>query len=246
MKKIMFCDRYGLTDAVLRKQKTMTRRMVVVPKELQEAEHLEIRMSKDKTYAYICTNFDKTGQWKEPVTRIKMPYAIGEEIAIAQAYKTDEVLTFNAYEQDGTKRKDGAKRHKEMLKSEGYHNKMYVKADYMPHRIRITDVRIERMNNIPDDDCSREGIIHVEWKQWLKQDLDDLSPQRYKTHDLWTLPKFEEEWLDSWADQSPDNITASTPRTCFIVLFAKLAKKQPKDMLKLNPWVYAYEFELIK
>ena len=35
---------------------------------------------------------------------------------------------------------------------------MYVAADLMPHRIRMNSWRVERLQDITDEDCIREGI----------------------------------------------------------------------------------------
>lgn len=35
---------------------------------------------------------------------------------------------------------------------------MFVRPDLMPRRIRITDIRIERLHDISPDDCLREGV----------------------------------------------------------------------------------------
>ena len=43
--------------------------------------------------------------------------------------------------------------------NKGWHNKMFVRADLMPHRIRITNVRVERLQDISDEDCLKEGIV---------------------------------------------------------------------------------------
>lgn len=40
----------------------------------------------------------------------------------------------------------------------GNTNKMFVKSDLLPHHIRITDVKVERLQSITDDDIMREGI----------------------------------------------------------------------------------------
>ena len=39
---------------------------------------------------------------------------------------------------------------------------MFVKADLMPHRIRITDIRAERLQDISEEDCLAEGIVDFE------------------------------------------------------------------------------------
>lgn len=70
---------------------------------------------------------------------VNAPYKVGEVIAVAQSYQY--LGLFDC--------RDLA----------GYRNKMFVKADLMPHRIRITDVRVQRLQDISDDDCQKEGVV---------------------------------------------------------------------------------------
>lgn len=75
-------------------------------------------------------------------------YKIGEEVAIAQRYSDVENLPFDRkydIEREGKERA-------------GWNNKMFVEAIYMPHRIRITDIKVERLQDISDEDCLKEGI----------------------------------------------------------------------------------------
>ena len=135
-KKIMFNDRYGLTQAVLEGRKTMTRRLV--------------------------PEGTPCGCWRETVKRSR--YQVGEVVAIAQSYKEvaqggypvdaryDAFRTANWG--DG---EDGA-----LKSSAGWNNKMFVKSELMPHSIRITDVRVERLNDITPDDCLKEGISFID------------------------------------------------------------------------------------
>lgn len=115
MKKIMFNDRLGLTQAVLEARKTMTRRIVKG----------EIPL----------------GNWEE--TEKYAPYQVGEIVTIAQAYKD---IFSDAY-------------HIGLYgRTAGWTNKMFVKADLMPHHIKIKNIRVERLQDISYEDCIKEGI----------------------------------------------------------------------------------------
>ncbi|MBF1600713.1 MAG: hypothetical protein HXO29_00530 [Prevotella sp.] len=120
MKKIMFSDKYCLTQAVLDGTKTMTRRL------LKEGTPL--------------------GNWEE--TQKKLPYKVGEVVAIAQSYHTLNKSGYTAPEWLDHVCESSA----------GYENKMFVRADLMPHRIMITDVKIERLQELSDEDCTKEGV----------------------------------------------------------------------------------------
>ena len=62
-------------------------------------------------------------------------------------------------------------------------------------------------------------------------------------HDLWTLPKYEQQFTDAWSDDDPDAWAAESPKTAFAVLIRKMCGKKAWDS---NPWVWVYEFSLIK
>lgn len=78
MKKIMFNDRYGLTEAVLSGRKTQTRR--VVPKSIFQSEY---DIDEDKRKIWI---EDMYGDWHD-VRKSKYCFKVGEVVAIAQSYK---------------------------------------------------------------------------------------------------------------------------------------------------------------
>lgn len=239
MKKIMFNDRYGLTEAVLSGRNTMTRR--IVPINLYN--QTDWKAVKEGDFEAVV---DGEGDLHD-IRECGM-YKKGEVVAVAQKYSD----CWDYYEQQWKQRDDPENWHTPdailgdaVQETKGWGNKMFVRADLMPHHIRITDIGVERLQDISDDDCRREGIIHIEWTQYLEQDWNDFSPQKTKKHDLWTLPKFEEELINAWKGSSPENFCATAPRTAFIVLFAKLSKKTPAAMSELNPWVFVYSFELI-
>lgn len=43
----------------------------------------------------------------------------------------------------------------------GWNNKMFVRADLMLHHIKITNIRYERLQDISDEDCLKEGIVYT-------------------------------------------------------------------------------------
>ena len=142
MKKIMLSDAFCLTKAVLSGTKTMTRRL------LKEGTPL--------------------GNWEETAKRL--PYKVGEIVAIAQSYKSiaderDEAETVLDLYKIGnnflTIDEMGA----------GYKNKMFVKADLMPHHIKITDIKVERLQNISDEDVLREGVFQFDELFYVSKDI---------------------------------------------------------------------------
>lgn len=154
----MFNDRYGLTEAVLDGRKTQTRRIITCPKifkgEVVAGFHVYRRMSDNAILEYpIMYDADERdfdGGYIEP------KYNFGEVVAVAQAYR--EIACGALYDDL-----------KEIIRNRkpetlaGWNNKMFVRADLMPHRIRITDVRVERLNDISESDCIAEGIyLHTD------------------------------------------------------------------------------------
>lgn len=155
------------------------------------------------------------GNWKE--TEKHLPYKVGEVVAIAQPYK-DIIERLPMYsdailDEVGMPRKE--------FKA-GWTNKMFVKADLLPHHIRITDVKVERLQSLSDDDIMREGIYlqrffnKVEYVFATKGKMNNTPVHRLKTF----------------------------PTSCeaFADLIDKISGKGTWDS---NPWVVAYSFELI-
>lgn len=132
MQKIMFNDKYGLTEAVLNGRKTQTRRIITG---VEGLEFYDFGIE-GKQYASFINSQDENYQ-----KDINFRYEVGEVVAIAQRYSEINVpVELSGY-----------------LK--GWNNKMFVRADRMPHHIKITNVRIERLQDISDADCLAEGII---------------------------------------------------------------------------------------
>ena len=158
MKKIMFNDKFCLTQAVLNGTKTMTRRKLTLTLD-KDVDGKLIRVYPSKVF------FDN-GKWlfdydgktyflpKENYPR----YEAGEIVSIAQTYK--ELYPNADFEMVGNEF---------MTESAGWNNKMFVRADLMKHHIRITDVKIERLQDILCENCLHEGIKEIDITHYRKR-----------------------------------------------------------------------------
>lgn len=141
MKKIMFDDNYGLTQAVLEGRKTMTRRLI------------PIEETKGGVLPVSFWNGKWVGAHGKPLKR--QPYKNGEEVAVAQKYI--DLKDCDAFYECLDKADPSFPL--ECIKGEkGCYNKMFVKAAWMPNRIRITNIKVERLKDISSEDCLKEGI----------------------------------------------------------------------------------------
>lgn len=135
MKKIMFNEPYGLNETVLEGRKTMTRRIVTVGTLTKAKAMSQTHGKRDELYI-----------------RYYAYYKVGDVVAISQRYSglfPKEVL----YDCENVLNIKYGKFVK------GWNNKMYVNAELMPHHIRITNVKVEHLQDISDDDCMKEGVV---------------------------------------------------------------------------------------
>ncbi len=209
MKKIMFNDKFGLTQAVLEGRKTMTRRMIKTPKKME---------GKD-VYGFAVAKRPGSDEWIEVmaldedegmINNILPKYKPGEVVAVAQNYEdagyardTIQRAKFRTDQYDGWQVGDF-----KICLLPGWKNKMFVLPTMMPHQIRITNVKVERLQDISDKDCVKEGI-------WEAQQVNYTSI---------------------------DGIPYS-PHEAFAALIDKVSGKGTWES---NPWVFVYEFELVK
>ena len=202
----MFNDKFLLTQAVLEGRKTQTRRIV--------SQSL----------------IDKYEEWYDDVCSIAMPpgstietlrdwllrkhtrYRVGEVVAVAQSYRD-----CGGFSEFGKSRWEiiaasvGAT-------NGGWNNKMFVRASFMPHQIRITNVRIQRLQDISDEDCLKEGIIKGR-----------CGSEDTHFMDAYYCPTDSQPYCE--------------PREAFAHLINKVSRK---DVWSENPYVFVYDFELVK
>lgn len=197
----MFNDKYGLTQAVLEGRKTQTRRIVYTQNGFVVFDNEDFRLKKldnGQALLTLCNNRFKTAHYK-----------IGETIAIAQKYD-DLVKDDEFYRLCGIHGMP-----LECIKYEkGCTNKMFVRADLMPHHIRITNIRVERLQDISDEDCLKEGIW-TRTGRWYCYDIIKRGMEFY--------------------DPYPD------PREAYSVLIDRISGKGTWGS---NPYVFVYDFEI--
>lgn len=150
MKKMMFNDRYGLTQAVIEGRKTMTRR-IVDPKSKYEKLRLWQPCLEMEYGLYGYTDNDG---W----VPIKPHYFVGETVAVAQSYQELD----NEWCRNHIGVHSAESPYSSCENMAGWKNKMFVQAEACKHQIHIKDLRIERLQDIPDDDCIREGVQYIE------------------------------------------------------------------------------------
>lgn len=204
MKKIMFNDKNGLTQAVLEGRKTQTRRIMNPQPEDCSTVHRWYKSAywKDKPMSLVVNEdgsvyceFCGYGAKLEGGSIFRLPYKVGEIVAVAQSYNS-----FYNDECNPNLFPNGA----------GWTNKMYVKPELMPHYVIITAVSVERLRDISDVDCMAEGINY-----------------------------YEQEGF-SWCSTGK---LFDTPREAYAALIDKVSGKGTWER---NPYVFVYDFELVK
>lgn len=214
----MFNDKFGLTQAVLEGRKTMTRRICKYDRP-DESWDIVFPVFESKDYdsegnlisplygafGWKNKNGDFTG-WNNPL------YKFCEVVAIAQNYRD------SGYSPDSLDRHPKDLSVRGLMKdSAGWNNKMFVKSYACKHHIKITNVKIERLQDISDEDCLKEGVIHAY--------TDNNGIKIYHT------PHTKRGYLSTDVAQE-----------AFAALIDKVSGKGTWES---NPFVFAYEFVLV-
>lgn len=180
------------TQAVIDGRKTMTRR-IEFDKEFQ-------KMIDDSDSYYYDDGYLVFATQDVDIHHVKTKYKVGEIVAVAQSYNSFYDDTYNPVLFPA-----GA----------GWDNKMFVKPELMPNQIRISGIKCERLQDISEVDCLKEGVRYI--PEINKFYFEDVSREAGFYFD--------------------------TPREAFASLIDKVSGK---GTWASNPWVVAYEFELVK
>lgn len=242
MQKISFKDKFGLTDLVLSKKKIQTRR---IEKSLLSLQTKEI---KGQCYKFYNNKFrEVTDDLKYLDTAAPDRYAVivrttdGQLLEFKPQYRMREVVAVAQSYQKAYPNADFAMVEKWtfMTESAGWKNKRFVKAGLMPHSIKITNIRVERLQDISDEDCLAEGVekdlaeglalywfpVHIEgisWEEWKARSYE-LSRHEY--------------------EGKPGEYFWGTPQEAYAALIDKI---NGKGTWESNPYVFVYDFELVK
>lgn len=222
MQKIMFNDRFWLTYDVLGGRKTQTRHIITCPSTYKGQYVAGFHVYRNASGFFQVVPYDEEEHDFE--TFIRPRYKIGEVVAVAQSYLdiAEELEDCNNASSAGEYEKRLEKASHYYYSGYWYHpgfaNKMFTSAEDMIHYIQITDVRVERLQEISDDDCLKEGIVKM------------LTNAEYYTYCFFD----EKKWV--WIDHS-------TPREAFADLINRACGKGTWEE---NPFVWVYEFKLIK
>ena len=193
MRKWMFNDRCELTTDVISGVKTKTRRD-------GQKVYLEHKNARFNTYDLF-----------EYALKV-CPIKVGDIVAVAQSYRTLIEQGYLCRESDGWVRE-------EYCVSPGFRNKMFVKPELMPYKVRVTDIGFERLQDISDEDCLAEGIY--ERHDVINSNMEDVK--------CFTFPNTPHIY--------------ATPRDAFAALIDKVSGKGTWER---NHYVYVYTFKLVE
>lgn len=220
MKKIMFNDKMCLTQAVIEGRKTQTRRVITYPKTFHGKDvcgYYVYRRATDRAITEVCM-YDEN---EMPIDegQILPKYMPSEVIAVAQSYNS---LGYNPGALDISPKNWRVVRGI-LGQSKGWNNKMFVRAEACKHKIRITDVRVERLQDITDECCLKEGVMKDTCKTYFNGYTVKFSLDQYGN-------MLSSNWF-------------KIPREAFAHLINKVSKK---DVWAENPYVFVYDFELVR
>ena len=209
----MFNDKYGLTQAVLEGRKTQTRRLIKCRKtfkgEWVAGFNIHIRPSDKKVVGLPCMYDADESEFDGG--EILPKYNVREVVAVAQSYRDCGGINEEGVPMwEIISQKVGST-------NAGWNNKMFVVSSLMPHLIRITDVRVERLQDISDEDCIKEGVRKVVNENGI--------------------------YVQYYVGKGDNACSFENPREAFAHLINKVSKR---DVWSENPYVFVYDFELVK
>ena len=202
MQKMMLNGRFCLTEAVIEKRKLQTRR---IEKGLELLSETNYKFDGEK----IVLDFEASN---EPII-IRPRYKVGEIVAVAQSYNSAGISPTHKIYNDKKGQYENA------CDTSGWKNKMFVQPELMSHQIQITNIKLERLQDITDEECLAEGI----WKG--------------------EFPNVRDVYYYEIIGDCKAYKMFTTPRKAYASLIDAISGKGTWNS---NPYVFAYEFKLVK
>ena len=208
MKGIMFNENYGLETAVITGCKTLTRRRI--PFTGNDLKFLRKEPDFPKKYTpYVIGHYAR--------------YRVGDIVAVRQSYQT----IYNWMRLHGANEPQLIDYELTHRNAPGWSNKMFVLNEEMPYVVEIEAVRVERVQDITDEDALREGVHRVLF------DLDDIQSVIYYVPGIKPIGKRQL----TYEYYGQKVIAFSTPRDAFHALIS--ATVSPKAWTD-NDWQLVY------
>lgn len=219
MKPILFNTE--MVRAILDGRKTVTRRVVKLPKYIERQENgLYTLYAEDSGY------FDQ--HFEEVVDYIKKPYKLGDVLYVRETWaKIEEFVNIGEHEIDPElkylfKCDDNGKTHVMIeVGIDRWHPSIHMPKEAARIFLKVTDVRVERLQEIMEEQIFSEGT------------------------------PYDKEEYSSWKSADSvcsDKRAFAYMRGCYRDLWNSTIKKQGLDAYgwDANPWVWVIEFERIE
>lgn len=215
MKKILFNDECMLTDSTLKGIKNRTMRECKFQRPSEDYEIVVPVFDDDFELSPLAYAFG----WKDPengyYTLWNVPkYKVAEIVAIVQCYR-DVLNDHSSSELCDIMLDDNGEPYPKY--KAGYTNKMFVDSSFMPHHIKITDIKIQRPQSLTDEEIFGEGILKYRYEDARGNKHIDYS-YSFKAKGFTTAKEAFKELLS---------------KTC------------GKDFYERNPWCFVYDYKLI-
>ena len=219
MKGICFIE--PLTIATIKGTKVQIRRLVTPQPTYSESVGV---IWKDRCYGIGLHNNPKEA-YKNFADSAKAPFNVGDKLYIKEPYRFAPDVDFPIYKYDypsGRYSYPGCDRDDRPVK---WKNKLFMPASSARYFIEITAKRFERLQDISDADCIKEGIAEVTKDgETFKFGLPDKDGLPYGIGWAWT------EWC-------------KTPREAYAKLIDQTCGKGTWES---NPYVWVYDYKLVK
>ena len=153
--------------------------------------------------------------------KLKLKYKLGEILYLKEPYVDDLIMEKTLFKYDKSDLQELIDNgYGDMVDSKGFwKNKLFMPQSAARHFIQITGIRAERLQDISDEDCIKEGIIN--WK-----DEKDLPKNSVKE-----ILGFSDCF--SWNNHS-------IPQDAYAALIDKITGRGTWDK---DPWLWVYDFK---